>query len=158
MGLDNGITLKIKDKERFGETPKWFENLDKFKFDGDDECEFLYWRKCYNVRSEIFGALAEAGVSLKSDEYRYKFDLKTLEHVLDRLSSCYDSEWWKKNDESIWDWDTSYEWDEDECQYKVVERGVGDYYWRDLANAYRLLSYLETKDPESYELSFYDSY
>ena len=60
-----------------------------------------------------------------------------------KLNDCYTEKWWNENDQSILSW-------------KDVEQ-TG--YQRDrLALAMRLVGWLENKDPESYEISFYDSY
>lgn len=60
-----------------------------------------------------------------------------------KLNRCYNKEWWDKNDRSILSWED------------VEQTG---YQQERLALAMRLVGWLETKDPESYEISFYDSY
>ena len=60
-----------------------------------------------------------------------------------KLKECYTEKWWNEHDNNIWSWE-----DIEESGYQK-ER---------LALAMRLVGWLETKDPESYEISFYDSY
>ena len=45
MGLDNGIVLKIKDKEKFGgdRLPSWMPRAD-WEDEGNYPWEILYWR------------------------------------------------------------------------------------------------------------------
>lgn len=60
-----------------------------------------------------------------------------------KLNNCYTEKWWNENDQSILSWE-----DVEETGYQK-ER---------LVLAMRLVGWLEDKDPESYEISFYDSY
>lgn len=64
MGLDNGIMLKIKDKEKFGEIPAWIRR-EPWEDEHNYDYEILYWRKCWNVRAEILTYLAA-----DADEYQ----------------------------------------------------------------------------------------
>ena len=50
MGLDNGIILKINNKEKFGVLPPFAANFDSYE---EDTIDLLYWRKCWNIRNVI---------------------------------------------------------------------------------------------------------
>ena len=145
MGLDNGIMLKIKDKEKFGgdRLPSWMPRED-WEDKGNYPWEILYWRKCWNIREVIFEHLVENKIKVCDDcSFDMPMSLDVFWRLCKRLDSCYNAKWWNENDESIWSWE-----DIEESGYQK-ER---------LALAMRLVGWLETKDPESYEISFYDSY
>ena len=146
MGLDNGIMLKIKNKEKFGDTTKLYS---MFGWTNEGEYELLYWRKCWNVRREISEVLADAynNGNAEHDKYfddginDYIFNLKAFKDILVRLRKIYKKSWWEENDDSIWEWS--------EC---------GDNYKSWLIKAWKVFDVLKDKDADSYELSFYDSY
>lgn len=148
MGLDNGIRLKIKDKEKFGDTKKLY-SMFSWTNEGS-EYELLYWRKCWNVRREISEVLADAynNGNAEHDKYfdenginDYIFNLKAFKNILIRLRKIYKKSWWEENDDSIWEWS--------EC---------GSNYKSWLIKAWKVFDVLKDKDADSYELSFYDSY
>lgn len=148
MGLDNGITLRIKNKEKFGDTRKLY-SMFSWTNEGS-EYELLYWRKCWNVRREISEVLADAynNGNAEHDKYfdenginDYIFNLKAFKDILVRLRKIYKKSWWEENNDSIWEWS--------EC---------GNNYKNWLIKAWKVFDVLKTKDPDSYELSFYDSY
>lgn len=147
MGLDNGIVLKIRDKQKFGNT-KGLYNYHGMQYESD-VYELLYWRKCWNVRAEIAEVLADAvndqhaAWTYTSDMQIYDamFDLTTFKAILVRLRKIYKRRWWENNPDSIWEWD--------EC-------GTNYKHWLNLA--WKIYDILKDKDPNSYVLSFYDSY
>ena len=164
MGLDNGIKLRIKDKERFGPIPEWFKDLlhvrelNVREFDETvDEFYVLFWRKCYNVRGQIYDVLKGFGKYIGDDLY-IDIDTKILEAILKRLCRCYNAEWWKNSYDTIWDWQDELKFDPDVGEWKTEQYGVCDVYWYDVAYAFRVLEFLNTRDPDSYGLFFYDSY
>lgn len=135
MGLDNGIMLKIKNREKFGNVVPFLKHQD---WEDKDEYEILYWRKCWNIREEIFTMLH----TLKpEDNGNCVFSVELLEDIIYHLNECYTPEWWRDHNNSIWDFD-------EVC---------GNYYYH-LINAIRVVDFLKTRDPESYEIYFYDSY
>lgn len=135
MGLDNGIVLKIKDREKFGNVVPFIK---RESWEAEDEYEILYWRKCWNIRNEIFTILH----TLKpQDNGRCVFPVELLEKIIYRLNEFYTPDWWEHHIDSIWDF----------------TEVCGNYYYH-LLNAIRLVDFLKTRDPESYEIYFYDSY
>ena len=99
MGLDNGIVVKRTDK------------LDKIRFFANRKTsypncyEIAYWRKCWNVRAEIFIAIAPKG---NNNDYSLLLDKKDILNIIVAL--------WKMNrfnwDEgySIWSWRKIRKW------------------------------------------------
>ena len=153
MGLDNGITLVIKNEALFEDLPRWFKHFSK----DDNEYDILYWRKCYNIRIEIISLLAYR-CKVDADDNTTPIDLPTFEAILEMLDSCYNLEWWQENDDSIWDWDDFEEVEDEDGYLYLVNHGIGNSYRTAWGYAYALLEYLKTKPADSYELSFYDSY
>ena len=134
MGLDNGIMLKIKDKEKFGEIPVWIRR-EPWEDEHNYDYEILYWRKCWNVRAEILTYLAA-----DDDEYEWNLSLMELRDILKILNHLYN---WHSCDssQSIWSWDE-----------------IKDTYLNNLEYARKVLKWLETKPADSFEIYFYDSY
>ena len=136
MGLDNGITLRVKDKEKFGELPKGY------KIFVENEIEILYWRKCWNIRGYIFDFLNSKGIKTVSDcSEDAIMGLDDLRELLKGLKNCYKRKWWEENDDTIWEFDD-----------------IKDNLKNNLDRANKLVKWLRDKDPGSYEISFYDSY
>lgn len=135
MGLDNGIMLKIKDKKKFGTLPPFLRHEE---WEPEDEYEVLYWRKCWNIREEVFSMLHSFH---PKDGDNCVFSVAKLEEIIYHLNDCYEPKWWNEHDDSIWDFN-------DICK---------NYHYH-LLNAMRLVEFLKEKDPGSYELYFYDSY
>ena len=134
MGLDNGILLKIKDKEAFGPMPSWIKREeweDKYGYDYD----ILYWRKCWNVRGEI---LCYLGAS--DDEYQWNITPDDLVNIINILRTQVYGENWDE-DQSIWSWEE-----------------IGENYMYHLTYAEKIIELLRTKPLGSYQLYFYDSY
>ena len=134
MGLDNGVVLRITDKEKFGDLPKWFAKA--FQYD-ENTYEVMYWRKCYNVR--------ELALDLFEDLYddetcEIKLTLELLKIFNRELKTIYNRKAWDEGD-SIWTWK--------ECRSNRK---------RGLRFSKRVVKWLKDKPEDSYELSFYDSY
>ena len=134
MGLDNGIMLKIIDKEKFGPMPAWIKREeweDQYNYDYD----ILYWRKCWNVRAVILSYLEAS-----DDEYEWTLSLMDLQDICKILKKLYTKENWDES-QSIWSWDE-----------------IKKTYITNLRYACRVLKWLHTKPEGSYQLYFYDSY
>lgn len=139
MGLDNGLMLKIKDKERFGEIPSWIrreEWEDKYDYD----YEINYWRKCWNVRGLIFDVLVEQGVPCHEDCGSFVMPLKVLDEINKELKKLYTEKIWDKGG-SIWEWED-----------------IGENYKKNLKYAKKVAKWLKRKPADSFEVYFYDSY
>ena len=132
MGLDNGIVLKIIDKEEFGPLPEWFRHE---QWQPEDEYEINYWRKCWNVRAEIMTYLGMDNV-----DYECDMSAEDLRIVNKILKSIYNPTDWDES-ESIWTWNE-----------------IKDCYLRNLAYAKRMAQFLKKRPASSYRIYFYDSY
>ena len=138
MGLDNGINLRIKNKETFGPMPAWIKREeweDKYGYD----YEVMYWRKCWNVRYEVLSYLGAS-----DDEYEWHLDLNDMKEILKILKAMYKPHLWQADYDghmSIWSWDD-----------------VKHSYRRELRYMKKMMKWLATKPADSYEVYFYDSY
>ena len=138
MGLDNGINLKLLDKDAFGKFPKWFKRSDWEEQHGLDY-EIMYWRKCWNVRYEM---LSYIGAS--DDECQWNLDLNDMTEIFKLLKTMYKPLLWQADYDghmTIWSWD--------DVKYR---------YRRELRYMKRIMKWLKTKPLGSYEIYFYDSY
>ena len=143
MGLDNSIVLKIKDKEKFGDVslPEWMPRAE-CEDEENYSWEILYWYKCWNIRHVIFQHLKENHIKTCYDcEFDMPMSLEVFCDLCVKLERCYTKKWWKEHDDSIWSW-------------KDISRN----YRANLMRVYRLVNWLETKDPSSYEICFCNSY
>lgn len=134
MGLDNGIMLKIVDKETFGPMPAWIKREDwedKYNFD----YEVLYWRKCWNVRAVILFYLN--GHQEGGD---FPMQLEDLLYINKTLKKLYTKKNWDER-QSIWSWED-----------------IKESYPENLKYAEKVAEWLKTKPEGSYQLYFYDSY
>lgn len=133
MGLDNGIQLKIMNKETFGQIPMWVHKECPFTI--SDKIDILYWRKCWNVRAVILFYLnghQEGG--------EFPMNLSDLEQINKTLKKMYTKKNWDER-QSIWSWDE-----------------IKDTYTHNLKYAEKIAKWLKDKPVDSYELYFYDSY
>lgn len=141
MGLDNGISLKIKDKAKFGELPSWMIYQEWEKQNNYDP-ELLYWRKCWNVREVIFNHLHENHCKIVDDcSEDMSMPLEVFISLCEKLMTCYTEQWWTEHDDTIW-------------SYKEIKEN----YPSNLLYAMCVAGYLSSRDPSSYEIYFYDSY
>lgn len=54
MGLDNGIYIKTHNKQMYDEIQRDLANFFEYDICIEDEIEFAYWRKCWNVRRALY--------------------------------------------------------------------------------------------------------
>ena len=142
MGLDNGILLKVKNQEKMGKIPSWLKSYIDYTNKPYDEFEIMYWRKCYNIRDVIFEHLHEYHIKTVWDcSADMEMPLNVFWTLRDKLDKCYTPEWWEQHDDTIWDYND-----------------INEIYRNQLAIARRLIGWLEDKDPDAYEIVFYDSY
>lgn len=87
MGLDNGIQVK-----RTAETNK-IEELNVFNEDYDKELKYdfsvTYWRKCWNIRNDIFGL----GIGY-DESYYTNLTKENIEQIIELLESYNDDNWY----------------------------------------------------------------
>lgn len=142
MGLDNSISLIIRDKEKFGNIIP-FIHIEPWQSNGDDSDTYdvLYWRKCWNIREVIYDKLKRLGYRIDIDCGDWNISLDTFIMILDELNKCYTPGWWRRHNDSIWDF-----------------KDVCENFRLDLLNAAKLVGFLSTKDPSSYQLIFVDSW
>lgn len=141
MGLDNGIIIKIKDSQKFGAIPKWIKRTEWEK--SNSHIEINYWRKCWNVRKEIFDYINRNNCPAVDEHQEYEFELDiddTLSILKQIKENCYSAEKWD-NSESFWEWNE-------------VKR---NYKWH-LRQAIKITKWLKKKPIDSYQIIFYDSY
>lgn len=134
MGLDNGICVKRNDYSNKIKALKHFQ--DSYDKESKYDFDFCYWRKCWNVREDIFNA-----ISAETDsQYRFNLDIYDIKEIIKVLKSYKEKTWiyggWEG---SIWEW----------SEHKKINR-------RHIRNLKRLVSLMK-KHPEL-EVYFYDSY
>ena len=143
MGLDNGIMIKIKDKEKLD--TKIFQDIGFKGYGSDvyDVYEILYWRKCWNIREVILDHLESNGITTCDDcSFDMYMPLDVLESLIsEKLPECYSPTWWNEHDDSVWSFDE-----------------ICVCYHQDLLSVMRLIERLRDVDPNAYEIFFYDSY
>ena len=133
MGLDNGIVLKIIEREAFGPIPEWFRHD---SWQPADEYDINYWRKCWNVRSaiaDVIGGIYDNGETPLMYE--------DIIAVIKRLKQFNEKNWLGDS----WDEGSIWEWDE----IKGNHRGC--------IKRLKKLARLMKRHPEI-EVYFYDSY
>lgn len=137
MGLDNGIIVKIKDNQKFGAIPKWV------KCSAGKQFEINYWRKCWNVRAEIFDYIHRNNCPAIDEYQEYEFELSindTLSILKQIKENCYSEKKWDYS-QSIWEW------------YEIKQ-----HFKRRLRQAKKIIRWLKRKPTDSYQIIFYDSY
>lgn len=141
MGLDNGVTIKIKKNNKlkkeiinsFGSNAEHFYSNDTY-----ETIEVCYWRKCWNIRAMFLFVLADT----KNDLYEYRIKPKHIDALIRNLHYMQDRRVWEKSNEfgsCIW------EYDEIINNLKQQERNL------------RQIKELFKKHPKLY-VGFYDSY
>lgn len=100
MGLDSGAYVKSNKRKI---TRDMLPNGIFYPFDIDyeDEVEFIYFRKCWGLRTEI---MDHFGWRLTNPE-QWKFDIDTPEQVfelIEILASWLNKERWEDEGNSIW--------------------------------------------------------
>lgn len=93
MGLDNGIIVKHN---------KAINNLfivnKNYLYDYTDSFEIAYWRKCWNVRTDIFNMTR----GWDNDQSYTSLDRDDIYHIIKLLKSYNGRTWDSAN--SIWTW------------------------------------------------------
>lgn len=106
MGLDNTLELRIRNAEMAKRVPQF---LSEYVGGGDswsDEyaaCyDMLYWRKCWNIREEIFHFIAKK-THINPDGRNTPFTMDMAHELMfNILPRCYTKKWWKEHSDSIW--------------------------------------------------------
>jgi hypothetical protein len=128
MGLDNGICVKLNDYSYKIRALKRFQESYGF--------EICYWRKCWNVREDIFTVICAETDS----QYHFILDIYDIKEIIKVLKSYNKKTWiyggWGG---SIWEW----------SEHKKTNR-------RHIRNLKRLVRIMK-KYPDL-EVYFYDSY
>lgn len=136
MGLDNGICVR-----RTFETNK-IEELKVFNEDYDKEFKYdfsvTYWRKCWNIRNDIFGL----GIGY-DESYYTNLTKENIEQIIELLES-YNDDNWHDGGSCIWEFTSEEEgWSYSEHIKQDIE-------------SLKLLRQL--MDKYELEVYFYDSY
>ena len=98
MGLDNGICVRNTEKSRaIHEKLVKFSNKEWVERGG--AYDFAYWRKCWNVREDIFNIIGCSG------EYAMPLSIEDVKEIIATLSH-YNHKTWKYGGwlGSIWTW------------------------------------------------------
>ena len=133
MGLDNGICIKRNEySNKIKILSKYAESYDTQKI---YDFEICYWRKCWNVRRDIFQVINAEEDSM----YRFNLDIYDIKEILKVLKSYNEKNWEYGGYGSIWEW----------SEHKNVNR-------KHIKNL-KVLIKLMKKYPEL-EVYFYDSY
>lgn len=141
MGLDNGIMIRITDSQKFGKIPKWIRRSEWEEL--TNSIETNYWRKCWNVRAEIFDYINRNNCPAIDEYQEYEFELSindTLSILKQIKENCYSAKKWDSS-QSIWTWNE-------------IKR---NYKYR-LRQAKKIVKWLKRKPIDSYQIIFYDSY
>lgn len=93
MGLDNGILVRKNDTVN-----KLFIVNKNCLYDYTDSFEIAYWRKCWNVRTDIF----DITESWANDNFYTPLDRDDICNIIKLLKS-YNKKTWDRGD-SIWTW------------------------------------------------------
>ena len=129
MGLDNGIIVK-----KTNTTMKMYDNKSPYiTYEWDNEFEVAYWRKCWNVRNDIF-TITDGWENDQSYTILDKDDI----YSIIRLLKSYNKKNWDQN-ETIWPW----------TEHKKINK-------RHIRNLKYLYRYMKKYD--DIEVYFYDSY
>lgn len=95
MGLDNGIIIKLNDKELTKEQYK------ELGFNSSDIC---YWRKCWGIRAAIMKVL-----HMKDDDYEHVIELEDIPAIIKELKLFFCKEYWEEYADSIWEFNEYFE-------------------------------------------------
>jgi hypothetical protein len=135
MGLDNGIVVKTtneKIKKRIKKF-KWCDEL------SNGALEIAYWRKCWNIRCQILGALRDNGHIVPGNDSNTKLNIDDINSIIKIIRGL--------NREN---WDTF-----GGCAWTYEDlRDINRFHIKNLKKIKRLMKYF----PDELEVSFYDSY
>lgn len=135
MGLDNSIEVKRNAYTSSIPELRQFE----LEYDKTHEYDFeiCYWRKCWNIRSDILWIIGERF----GDQYEYALDKEDIDQIIKLLES-YNADDFEDSGSCIWDWD-----DEDYPYSEKIQQDI-----EKLKVLKRLM------DKYELEVYFYDSY
>lgn len=132
MGLDNGIEIKRRadlPTQAFAYFDEEWRKINNYNL------EVAYWRKCWNVRSIIMGIL---DVREDNDSYT-TMTIDDIDAVITALCKINKKNWLDCGS-TIWEWK----------EFKGIQR--------DNIRNLRRLRHMMRKEPEVFEVYFYDSW
>jgi hypothetical protein len=136
MGLDNGI--QVKRTPETNKIPELQDFSDAWDIGQKYDFEITYWRKCWNIRNDIFGL----GIG-EDESYHTNLTKEHIEQIIELLKS-YNEDNWEDSGSCIWEWTSDEEgWSYSEHIKQDIESLQ---LLRDLMDKYEL------------EVYFYDSY
>lgn len=133
MGLDNGIVLRRKDRQKI-ELPSFVKDMWE-SIDTDGAVELAYWRKCWGIRDRIINLFGG-----ENDNGHYNIDANKLLEIIKILNKFLHKEYWDEYADSIWEYD------------EHIERSV------EILINLSWLSWYMLKEQDNIEVYFYDSY
>lgn len=140
MGLDNGIILKTKKPlPAFGQVILQSLCEPDIYHDGWFEYGVCHWRKCWNIRDDIYHILKTDGVDVTPDDVNGIMSKDALKAIWCKLYS-YCEKNWDYPAHTIWEW---------EIMEDIIENQLADIEY--------VLAFLSVYKGE-YEIIFYDSY
>lgn len=142
MGLDNGITLRVKGEINPDAEILTIPGIEKDSWNDNSEPGFTYydicyWRKCWNIRDILFDAKGKENCG------EYNFTVDELKEVRDGIyhAICKGPKVWNEENRSIWDF----------------EEAMNFLPW-DIVRISALIDYLQHEGAGRSEAFFYDSY
>ena len=103
MGLDNGISVRRTDfTHNLSEMRKFEDSWDRERKYDFDIC---YWRKCWNIRNQIFALLPGPH---EPNNSHIKLNLQDLINIQNMLYSLNEFNW-ENEGSSIWTWEEQQE-------------------------------------------------
>lgn len=134
MGLDNGIVLRTKGELSKEDVPEWVDIDTKFRPYSPYSYDVCYWRKCWNIRSVIMGA-----ITMKDNDYEKELTIDNLKSISKCLCEILED---------------PYGWDESYCiwEFKEMIPRIA----QNIININWLINYLQSHS-NAYCV-FYDSY
>ena len=142
MGLDNGITLRVKGEINPDAEILTIPGIEKDSWNDNSEPGFTYydicyWRKCWNIRDILFDAKGKENCG------EYNFTVDELKEVRDGIyhAICKGPKVWNEENRSIWDF----------------EEAMNFLPW-DIVRISALIDYFQHEGAGRSEAFFYDSY
>lgn len=100
MGLDMGISVR-RSCRGFERNYKWFEKfIETWEREYGYDVDICYWRKCYNIRDAIWGAIEKCHDNSESDT----LDVNDIDTIVEILCA-FNEENWSDGSGSIWEWE-----------------------------------------------------
>lgn len=106
MGLENGIVVVPKtDKGRdflitYYPSTTMAETINH-ENPWKEECEFVYWRKCFNIRNKF---VQEFRNEYDEEKQEIKFSYTDIPRIMRILKYFLEEDNWEENGYSIWAW------------------------------------------------------